>query len=373
MATYKVIQDIEAEDKLLWQLSFRQFIYALVACFMLYMSYLSYSKGAAFILIFTLPIAAFAAFLAFPFGKDQPTEVWALAKLRFLFKPRKRIWAQSGVKELVTINVPKRIEIERTDGLSQYEVKSRLSALANTIDSRGWAIKNATSGVYQSPLHNVNDDRLISTSSLPQAVPDYIVDDAEDVMDVSSNPIAHQMDELLSAKNSLRHQQLLETLSRAKVETDEPPKSENTQIQTQPIITTPLVNPTNNPQPLGPVSIDNPVVQQIEPQIDDPSLSSALRGLNESQHTSLNNMRVLNPIVSKTTPKIVNNNTPLDQNQPQSKTNPAPTKPSTEMTDPVILNLANRNDLNVTVIAHEANRAKASKKSSDGEVLISLH
>jgi hypothetical protein len=354
MATYKVIQDIEADDKLLWQLSFRQFIYALVACFMLYISYLSYSKGAAFILILTLPVTAFSGFLAFPFGKDQPTEVWALARLRFLFKPRKRIWAQSGIKELVTINVPKHIEIDRTDGLSEYEVKSRLQILANTIDSRGWAIKNA-SGVYQNPLAaNDDDDRLISASTLPRDVPDYVIPDSEDVLDVESNPIAHQMDQLLSANNSMRRQQLFENLNKIKSESAEPaPQYSATTM------------PDFEPKVIGETQLASTSAA------NDDGLSSVLKSLNQTNHVSLNHMRSLNPEITQPISKPVQTPRAETSVVDTMATNTDQTT-STTTTDPVILNLSKNNDLNVTVIAREANKAKAKSQASDGEVLISL-
>src|SRR5947209_2869322 len=105
MATYKVLQDIEAEDKLIGPLTLRQFIYALIAASNGYITFLVVTKGVPFLAIIFLPIVLGSAFFAWPWSRDQPTEVWALAKIRFLVKPRKRIWDQSGTKELVTITV----------------------------------------------------------------------------------------------------------------------------------------------------------------------------------------------------------------------------------------------------------------------------
>ncbi|HVX56501.1 MAG TPA: PrgI family protein, partial [Candidatus Saccharimonadales bacterium] len=110
MATYKLIQDIEAEDHILGPLTLRQFIFALIAAFCFYVCFISVAKHVPFFLLFFLPPGLFCAFFAFPWGGDQPTETWALAKLRFWFKPRRRVWNQSGLKELVTINVPKKVE-----------------------------------------------------------------------------------------------------------------------------------------------------------------------------------------------------------------------------------------------------------------------
>src|SRR5947209_5612285 len=101
------MQDIEAEDHILGPLSLRQFIFALIAVFFGYLCFIAITKHIQFLLALFAPPMLFFAFFAFPFGKDQPTEVWFLAKLRFWFLPRKRIWDQSGIKELVTITVPK--------------------------------------------------------------------------------------------------------------------------------------------------------------------------------------------------------------------------------------------------------------------------
>src|SRR6266567_710266 len=113
MSTYKVIQDIEAEDKLVGPLTLRQFIYAGIAALSGYLGFLFASKGAAFMLAVFVPVTLICGFFAFPWGRDQPTEIWALAKIRFALKPRKRIWDQSGTRDLVTITVPKVVEIQR--------------------------------------------------------------------------------------------------------------------------------------------------------------------------------------------------------------------------------------------------------------------
>lgn len=62
MATYKVIQDIEAEDKLVGPLTLRQFIYAAIAAVCAYISFLGVSKGAYFILVIFGPIMLIAGF-----------------------------------------------------------------------------------------------------------------------------------------------------------------------------------------------------------------------------------------------------------------------------------------------------------------------
>src|SRR5258708_7663500 len=146
MAQYKVIQDIEAEDKLLGPLTLKGFIYAIIAVFLAFIEFRLFTASGLgiirwiFIIIFALPMILFGV-LASPLGRQQPTEVWLLARIRYLLKPRGRIWSQSGLQHLVTITAPKKVDKNRTKGLSEGEVKSRLETLATTLGSRVWAVR----------------------------------------------------------------------------------------------------------------------------------------------------------------------------------------------------------------------------------------
>jgi len=222
MATYKVLQDIEADDKLIWNLSFRQFVYSLISVVFIYISYIFISHKIWYVTTLTAPIAFFFGFLAFPFMKDQPTEVWALAKLRFLFKIQKRIWSQDGAINLVTVTAPKKIEKDRTNGLSQNEVRSRLETLASTLDSRGWAIKNiATSGVPSFGLNN-DADRLINIDSLNDQAKESEVHDFEDMLD-SSNSSYKKFQDLVDKNTLNKRQRLLDSLDNTNQTENIPP------------------------------------------------------------------------------------------------------------------------------------------------------
>src|SRR5688572_27716301 len=109
MATYKVIQDIEAEDKLLGPLSLRQFIYAVIVVVLLFVMWQLFMVQWALALPFLFP-TVFFALLAAPVGGNQSSEVWLLAKIRFFLKPQTRVWDQTGIKQLVTITAPKKID-----------------------------------------------------------------------------------------------------------------------------------------------------------------------------------------------------------------------------------------------------------------------
>ncbi len=210
MATYKVIQDIEAEDKLVGPLTLRQFIYAAIGAISGYICFLGISKGAPIILVIFLPILATCGFFAFPWKGDQPTEIWALARLRFAIKPRRRIWDQTGIKDYVTITAPKKVEVNYTNGLDQTEVASRLHTLADVIDSRGWATRNAQ---YNAQAAQGASDRLVNTGSLPQAVGDGITA-SDDMLDEQST-VAQNIDSQLDKSTSDHRKRVLQQMSDA--------------------------------------------------------------------------------------------------------------------------------------------------------------
>lgn len=337
MATYKVIQDIEAEDHILGPLSLRQFIYGLIAAFFFYLSFVSVAKHVPFLLALFLPPALFCTFFAFPFGKDQPTEVWALAKIRFLFKPRKRIWNQTGIKEQVTVTVPKKIEVQLTDGLSQMEVKSRLRALADTIDSRGWAIKNVTPSPYTRPgmLASQDSERLLSIGTIPRPVPEF--EASADILDEQYSPIAQQFTSMIDASTRNHRQQLLDQLRSA---AEQPAAAPTGQWFSQP------ASPTSQPV------IAEPSADELNTQRIQSGLAAQAR-----THVARNSAR----------PPSTSDDAVTSSNSSAAPANDA----VTPQPDPAILNLAHNNDLNVATLAREAHKAKGF--SDDDEVIISLH
>jgi hypothetical protein len=364
MATYKLIQDIEAEDHILGPLSFRQFVFGLIAAFLGYLCFLVIVKHVAFLLAVFLPPALFCAFFAFPFGGDQPTETWALAKLRFWFLPRKRVWNQSGLKELVTITVPKKVERIYSDGLSQSEVKSRLQALANTIDSRGWAIKHINAIGYI-PQQN-SSDRLIDIPNVPNDMPD-VVAMADDIMDTQHNPIAQQFESMINKSTQDRRQRLIEELRKPL-----PPEGTATAPEQQWFM-------NHNPAASGVSASITPAPAAVPPSAaadagtipaqpagiaDDAVLDSQLKQAAQSQAYS--NLRTLQPLGAKTA--VADN---VTSGQPALDTAANDTSgPMTAGGDPAILSLSKNNDLNVATLAREAQRAK---EGSQDEVVISLH
>jgi hypothetical protein len=333
VATYKLIQDVEAEDHILGPLTLRQFIFGLIGAFCWYLSFIIFVKHVYFLLVITVPPGIFCTFFAIPFGRDQPTEVWALAKLRFWFKPRRRIWDQSGVKELVTITVPKKVERVLTKGFSQTEVQSRLKALANTLDTRGWAIKNINAGPYTVPADRFgqSSDRLIDIGMAPQEVPSYDVQASDDILDETSNPVAQQFQSMINQSSQRHRQQVIQEMNQAGSGAPSP-SPQNTQW---------FMNTSSAP--------GTPPLPQIK-----------------SQRPSANaHLRTLQPLGQGDTPEP--SATPAQSVANQSVSSGVSTP------DPAILSLANNNDLNVSTLARQAYKAKHGDEPPQDEVVVSLH
>lgn len=153
MATYKVLQDIEAEDRLVGPLTLKQLIYAGVAAGLLGIGWwLSGYFGWWFWALMFLPSLPFI-FLAIPLGQDQPNDVWLLAKLNYLLRPRKRIWQQGGLsRQVVFSDTGPKDQQPVIDSLSPEQFDQRLASLAQTLDQprpAAWVHPAASS---QTPL-----------------------------------------------------------------------------------------------------------------------------------------------------------------------------------------------------------------------------
>lgn len=385
MATYKLIQDIEAEDKILGPLTLRQFIYGLITAFLLFLCFTVVTKGASYLLVLFLPPAIFTAFFTFPFGGDQPTEVWAVAKIGFYFRPRKRLWDQSGVKELVTITVPKKIERVYTNGLSQTEVKSRLSALASTIDTRGWAIKNVNVNMYnqQNAGQSDDSDRLVSMSSLPQAVPDDVVKASDDILDEANNPIAQQFTQMISASSQAHRKELVDKMN--DIIAEEGPQTPlnnaaeqwftgrsygDQQNQTQAPVLPQVIEPINAFAP-APTTPAVPTPEEIE-------LFEHIKEEHESHDNNVNShLRTIQPL--STAPQQQPGPGPAavqpiqTQAQPQLVAIPEPPPQPIQTQQPSIINqnLARSNDFDIATLARQAQKSNL-QDGDQGEVVISL-
>jgi hypothetical protein len=336
MATYKVIQDIEAEDKFVGPLTLKQFVFAMFGALFGYLSFVVAAKGLAWGLIVTSPPMLFGFFMAVPWSSEQPTDVWFLAKIRFRLKPQRRIWDQAGLQELVTITAPKKQEKPKTKDLTQSEVQSRLKALAETIDSRGWVIKNV-------PLQNqpgaTDSDRLVSPEILPTqaetttaAVPDILEE-------------KRSLDSMILEHDQARRAEVYERMDQARYgeEATEPGKA---------------------PEPT--------ILPADELYSSEQAVLDSLKSAKLPANIATGNMHTLSVNGATDIKHAASEGSGESRARSAQKTEVKKARTSvTEPTSPDILKLAGRNDLNISTIARQAN-AKGAEKGSD-EVVVSFH
>ncbi len=181
MSTYKVISDVEVEDKLIGPLTFKQFIYALIAAGFVGLGFLLYSVT-ALLVILVVPFVLFFLMLAFYRRVDQPAEVYLASLLTSFFKSKYRIWDRGGVSNQVEIQVPKKIATHYTDGLTSSEVRGQLKKLSQIVDTRGWASRNSelqlpSIDTTMADYGGTGDDRLVGVNELSSiAVPGEVLE-----------------------------------------------------------------------------------------------------------------------------------------------------------------------------------------------------
>lgn len=377
MSTYKVLQDIEAEDKLLGPLTLKQFIFAAIFIVLGFIGFTILTSPAPtvikipLVMVLVPPMLVFG-FLAAPISRDQPNDIWLIARLRFMLKPHKRIWNQDGISQLVTITAPKREVHIYTDGLSQNEVRSRLQALANTVDSRGWAVKNVVTNMYAEPNYltdSSGSDRLVDPSSLPQEVPASVVTASDDILDAVNNPIAQHLDKMVQESTQAHRQQAV-TQMKPDPTAQQTPQDYWFMNQTTPQMPVPDDYATfGSQQVVAPGTVDaHPAAEE---SVSEHQLAEKLA--EESHKPAITNphIKTINPLHDRDGNIIIDQPPagPGPMQQQAVAPAPEPTKTQTTTPNPAILGLAQNDDLNVATIARQAQKIS----EDDGEVVISLH
>lgn len=332
MATYKVPQDVEADDKLIGPFSFRQFIYLIIVVLA---GVAAWGLAQLFIglAIIPLPIIIFFGALALPLRKDQPMEIYMAAMVSFYLKPRQRLWDPEGIETLIEITAPKTYDDNRTKGLSQSEAQQRLSYLANIVDSGGWAIRGNSAG----PSTSINNDIFLEAQGAP------------DVFDTNTS-VAQSIDQKIAETSTRAKDEAMERMRMA-IATPTPVAAipePTIFVPAPPIVADDIVMPSFNPYPTD--------IQQ-----------TVIQPLNDPSHMAAQNIDPV-PIA---TPKAA----PVALVAPQVVVEPPQSSVTTSET-PIsadIIKLANNADgLSIETIAHEANRIHKKLEEDSEEVVISL-
>lgn len=248
MATYKVPQDVEAEDKLLGPLTLKQLIFALFFFGILFLTYQLFLRS-PFLIFVTLPFLIVTGAFAFWQRKDQPIEVFFKAGINFYTQPRKRKWDQDGALKLVEVLAPKVIPKKLSDGRTETEVRSQLANISQTLNSRGWNNR-------LNDLQNNQMDRIIPLSETPvtASTNSLAYDEPEDSM--SRNSVtAQNIQQQIEGSTEKRTQKIQQIIQDQRMSIDD----SNTNIQPDPTYqaaateSTPAIPAAPNPIQTAPV------------------------------------------------------------------------------------------------------------------------
>jgi hypothetical protein len=215
MAYYKVPQDVEAEDKLVFGLTFKQFIFALVFFIAGFVGF-QLARRSLILAGPILPILIISGILAFYKPKDQAAETKLLSYVNFWFRPRARTWSRDGLLERVHIQAPRLTQAPMITR-SREQVRSQLKTLAQIVDTRGWSVKQSA---IQSPTvgmpYIVADDRLIAPQEV-EVVGEAMApaEEALDIMDVAASPVAKTFQRLSAASDERHRQEVIERMQHA--------------------------------------------------------------------------------------------------------------------------------------------------------------
>lgn len=235
MGTYKVPQDVEAEDKLLGPFSFRQFVYLMIVILMLVVAWF---LGRVFIplAIIPVPIIIFFGAIALPLRKDQPMETYLAAIVKFYLLPKKRIWQADGIESLIEVTAPKKVETPLTKNITEQEAERQLGYLATLVDTGGWSTRGVGSAI--------NSDIYAEAST------------AEDVMD-SYDPLSQSINQMMAKKTSQTREDLIQQMRSGSL---------TSSAQTQ----QPVASAPQAPAPVQPIANAMPAVEPLPTPIYQP-------------------------------------------------------------------------------------------------------
>lgn len=232
MSEYKVPQDVEAEDKLIGWLSFRQLIYAGIGVGAAAMCFFTFQVFPPLALI-PLPFAILFIILTLPLRKDQPMETYLIAVIRFYLKSKIRKWDPDGVPSYVEIVTPAQAEQRLAKSYGPETAQERLDYLARIMDSRGWAYKQIDGVPY---AQNLSSDVASEATT------------AVDVLDEHAS-LSQSFSSLMKRNDEERIQRAKQAMEKAKAEASIPagPPPKITNVRSDYDSNT--VHPTFNPYP----------------------------------------------------------------------------------------------------------------------------
>lgn len=186
MGQYKVPQDVEAEDHILGPLTLKQFIYAIVAVAWGGIWFLVLQKVLLLYAIVAVPVVLIFLLLAFYRRDGQNFEQLLIALVGFFANTRKRIWRKEEIVESFHVEPAK--PHQEVSQRNPTDVRAELTRLAELADSRGI---NKHEAVLPMPA------QIMSDTVGPAPVAPIIEEPAKDLYDLSTSPLASNLNALI--------------------------------------------------------------------------------------------------------------------------------------------------------------------------------
>jgi hypothetical protein len=186
MGTYKVPQNVEAEDKILGPLSLKQFIYALIGLGYGFLTFAILKSVLILWFIVGVPPTLFMLGLGLYQREDQPLEVFVVAIAQFFVRPKQRFWRKEPIAEVFRLEPPppKPEPVKR----DPRQVRSQLQQLAELVDTRGWSMKEPElQEPEEAPVIDLQDRIGSETLGLrPALAAAPVVTEADDILNTQT-------------------------------------------------------------------------------------------------------------------------------------------------------------------------------------------
>ena len=145
---YKIPQNIDIEDKILGPFTLVQFLYMIGGGILLYFLFLTIGAvNFGLFLLLAVPIAILTLALVFIRINERPFVTFLGYFSSFTFGPKLKRWHKSArIKTIMVQGIDERQQVRRavTQDLRRGVVRSRLSELAQIMDTSGWGGVDST-------------------------------------------------------------------------------------------------------------------------------------------------------------------------------------------------------------------------------------
>jgi hypothetical protein len=248
MGQYKVPQNVEAEDKIIGFLTMKQFIYAIIGVSWGLLSYTLLRQVPVLFVLVGIPPALLFLLLGLYQRQDQPFEVYLLALVSYLVRPRKRVWEKEPIVEVFKVEAPK---VKPTMAVrNPDEVRGQLDRLAHIVDTRGFSAKQPALQEPDAEIALDHDDRLTSPAiePAPSVTLASDIDLSDDMLDLQNNPSAQELNALIQDSEQHIREEALKKMKQhqAANPTHVPTNSPSSTPQTQPAVPPPTQLPATN-------------------------------------------------------------------------------------------------------------------------------